>query len=177
MRQINYWLTFLNPTFGSQQKSPMQWKLNFNPWYITMKMWSSQHSTTGWLQGLFHTMFWTKFSTTLSQLRKKRNMVSFMNYASDLFQVEVSHLYDPKTLQFTLIVHIPLVSNANLLELYEFLPLPIHFNFPANVAITPDVGQNNLLVIGHSKSFQTISSSDLHHASTSETPSFAREGK
>jgi hypothetical protein len=93
---------------------------------------------------------------------RKRNMVSFVNYASDLFQVEVSHLYDPKTMQFTLIVHIPLVSNSNLLELYEFLPLPIHFNFSANISITPDVGQNNLLAIGHSKSFQTISSSDLH---------------
>jgi len=69
---------------------------------------------------------------TLS-VAKKRNMVSFVNYASDLFQVEVSHLFDPKTLQFTLIMHIPLVSNANLLELYEFLPLPIHFNFSTNV--------------------------------------------
>jgi hypothetical protein len=98
---------------------------------------------------------------TLS-VAKKRNMVSFMNYASDLFQVEVSHQFDPKTLQFTLIVHIPLVSNANLLELYEFLPLPIHFNFLSNVSITPDVGQNNFLAIGHFKSFQTISSSDLH---------------
>jgi hypothetical protein len=67
---------------------------------------------------------------------RKRNMVSFVNYASDLFQVEVSHLYNPKTLQFMLIVHIPLVSNANLLELCEFLPLPIHFNFLANVSIT-----------------------------------------
>ncbi len=100
---------------------------------------------------------------------KKRNMVSFVNYPSDLFQVEVSHLFDHKTLQFTLIVHIPLVSNANLLELYKLLPLPIHFNFSANVSITPDVGQNNLLAIGHSKSFQTIS--------TWGTPSFAREGK
>jgi hypothetical protein len=98
---------------------------------------------------------------TLS-VAKRKNMVSFVNYASDLFQVEVSHLFDPKTLQFTLIVHIPLVSNANLLELYEFLPLPIHFNFSSNVSITPDVGQNNLLAIGHSKYFQTISSSDLH---------------
>jgi hypothetical protein len=98
---------------------------------------------------------------TLS-VAKKRNMVTFVNYASDLFQVEVSHLFDPKTLQFTLIEHIPLVSNANLLDLYEFLPLPIHFNFSTNVSITPDVGQNNLLAIGHSKSFETISSSDLH---------------
>jgi hypothetical protein len=88
--------------------------------------------------------------------------VSFVNYASDLFQVEVSHLYDPKTLQFTLIIHIPLVSSTNLLELYEFLPLPIHFNFSSNVSITPDVGQGNLLAIGHSKSFKTISSTDLH---------------
>jgi hypothetical protein len=89
-------------------------------------------------------------------------MVSLVNYASDLFQVEVSHLYNPKVLQFMLIIHIPLVSNANLLELYEFLPLPIHFNFSANISITPDVGQNNLLAIGHSKSFQTISSTNLH---------------
>jgi len=98
---------------------------------------------------------------TLS-VAKKRNMVSFMNFASDLFQVEVSHLFDPSTLEFALIVHIPLVSNANFMELYEFLPLPIHFNFSSNVSITPDVGQNNLLAIAHSKSFQTISSSDLH---------------
>jgi hypothetical protein len=61
---------------------------------------------------------------TLS-VAKKRNMVSFMNFALDLIQVEVSHLFDPKTLEFTLIVHIPLVSNANFMELYKFLPLPI----------------------------------------------------
>jgi hypothetical protein len=97
-----------------------------------------------------------------TSIARKKNMASFINYASDLFQVEVSHFYDPKMLQFTLIVHIPLVSNANLLEIYEFLPLPIHFNFSANVLIPPDVGQYNLLAIGHSKSFQTISSTDLH---------------
>ncbi len=73
---------------------------------------------------------------TLS-VAKKRNQC-IVNYASDLFQVEISHVFDPKTLQFTLIVHIPLVSNANLLELYEFLPLPIYFNFSSNVSITPD---------------------------------------
>jgi hypothetical protein len=71
-----------------------------------------------------HDVFDEILNITLSVARK-RNMVSFVNYASDLFQVEVSHLFDPKTLQFTLIVHIPLVSNANLLELYEFL-LQLH---------------------------------------------------
>jgi hypothetical protein len=40
-----------------------------------------------------------------------------------------------------------MVTNSNLLNLYEFLPLPIHFDFAANISITPDVGQTNLLAI------------------------------
>jgi hypothetical protein len=104
-------------------------------------------------------------------------MVLFVNYASDLFQVEVSHLYDPRTLQFTLILHIPLVSNTNLLELYEFLPLPIHFNFS-------EMSQS--LLMSARTTFWPLDSQNLFklspaliciHASTSETPSFAREGK
>ncbi len=45
--------------------------------------------------------------------------------ASDLFQIEVSHLYNPAKNEFTLILHVPMVANSNLLNLYEFLPLPI----------------------------------------------------
>jgi hypothetical protein len=55
-----------------------------------------------------------------------------------------------------------MVANSNLLNLYEFLSLPIHFNFASNISTTPDVGQTNLLAIGHSQNFQTISSADLH---------------
>jgi hypothetical protein len=55
-----------------------------------------------------------------------------------------------------------MVANSNLLNLYEFLPLPIHFDFAANISLTPDVGQTNLLAIGHSQSFQAISITDLH---------------
>jgi len=113
---------------------------------------------------------------TLSVARK-RNMVSFFNYASDLFQVDVSHLYDPKTFQFTLMVHIPLFSNANLLELYEFLLLPIHFNFSANVSITPDVGRTTFWPLDTQNLFKPSPALICIPASTSETPSFAREGK
>jgi hypothetical protein len=87
--------------------------------------------------------------------------VSFINYASYLFPVEVSHLYNPMMMEFTLILHIPIVSNANLFDIFEFLLLTIHFYFTANVSITLDVGQANFLTNGHSKSFQTISISDL----------------
>jgi hypothetical protein len=94
-------------------------------------------------------------------IAKKKNLAPFIKFASDLFQIKVSHLYTPATNEFTLILHILMVANSNLLDLYEFLLLPIHFNFALNISITPDVRQTNLLAIGHSQSFQAISSADL----------------
>ncbi len=96
------------------------------------------------------------------QVVAKKNLMPFVKFASDLFQIKVSHLYTPATNKFTLVLHVPMVSNSNLLNLYKFLPLFIHFNFATNISITPDVGPTNLFAIGHSKSFQTLSSSDLH---------------
>jgi hypothetical protein len=100
-------------------------------------------------------------------------LVPFVKFASDLFQIEDSHLYTLATNEFTLILHILMVSNTNLLNLYQFLPLPIHFNFATNILISPDVGTTNLLTIGHSQSFQTITTL----ASTLETPSLEKGGK
>ncbi len=108
---------------------------------------------------------------------KKRNMVSFVNYASNLFQVEVSHLFNPKTLQFTLIMHIPLVSNANLLELYEFLPLPIHFISRPTCQSHLTSARTTSWLSGTQNPFKLSPALICTHASTSETPSFAREGK
>jgi hypothetical protein len=96
------------------------------------------------------------------QVAKKKNLVLFVKFVLDLFQIEVSHLYTPASNECTLILHIPMVANSNLPNLYEFLPLPIHFNFASNISITLDVGPSYLLAICHSQSFQTISSADLH---------------
>jgi len=96
------------------------------------------------------------------QVAAKKNLVLFVKFASDLFQIEVTYQCTPATNEFTLILHVPMVSNSNLLKLYEFLPLPINFNFATNISITPDIGPTNLLAISHSQSLQTISSSDLH---------------
>ncbi len=96
------------------------------------------------------------------QVARKKNLVLFVKFAPDLFQIEVSHLYTLATNEFTLILHIPMVANSNLLNLYKFLPLPIHFNFAFNISINLDVGATNQLAIGHSQSFQAISSADLH---------------
>jgi hypothetical protein len=96
------------------------------------------------------------------EVADRKDLVPLIKFASDLFQIEISHLYALATNEFTFILHVPLVSNTNLLDLYMFLPLPIHFNFTANISNTPNVSATYLPAIGHSKSFQTISSSDLH---------------
>jgi len=80
----------------------------------------------------------------------------------------------PVTKESTLILHVAVVSNSNLLGLFEFLLLPIHFNFPSNILVTPDVGATNLLAIGLTKSFPPLT---CIHASTSGTLSFAKEGR
>ncbi len=79
------------------------------------------------------------------EIAKKRNLVPFVCFALDLFQIKVSHLYTLATNEFTLILHVPMVSNTNLLDL--FLLLPIHFKFATNILVTPDVGATNLLTI------------------------------
>jgi hypothetical protein len=48
-----------------------------------------------------------------------------------------------------------------LMPLFEFIPLPVHFNFSGKVSVTPEDGTNNMIAVGHSQSYQLISSSDL----------------
>jgi len=108
---------------------------------------------------------------------KKRNMVSFVNYASDLFQVEVSHLYDPKTMQFTLIVHIP----------WSRMPTCWSFTNFCHCRSTSTSRQTSQSPLTSARAtFWPLDTQNLFklspaliciHASTSETPSFAREGK
>jgi len=60
-----------------------------------------------------------------------------------------------------IISHINGIAASNNLTLYEFVSLPIHFNFSANISVVPEVGRADLIAIGDTNSFQTLSSSDL----------------
>jgi hypothetical protein len=89
------------------------------------------------------------------------DMLSFIHKPSDLFLVETSYVYKPDEKTFVLILHVPLVTPNNLMPLFEFIPLPVYFNFTSNVTVTPEVGPNNMIAVGHSESYQLLSSSDL----------------
>ncbi len=93
----------------------------------------------------------------------KSELHSFINEPSDLFLVETSYLYRPDKNTFVLSLHILLVLPHNLIPLYEFLPHPVHFNFSGNISVTPEVCINNMIAVGLSKSYQTLSSSELQN--------------
>ncbi len=81
----------------------------------------------------------------------------------NLFLVETSNIYQLEDNIFVQILHAPLVTPHNLMPLYEFIPMSVHFNFSCNISVTPDVSINNLNAVVHSESYQTLSSSDLQY--------------
>ena len=97
----------------------------------------------------------------VNEIAQNSDMLSFVHKPSDLFLVETSYIYKPEDKTFVLVLHVPLVTPHNLMPLYEFIPLPIHFNFSGNVSVTPEVGINNMIAVGHSQSYQELSSTDL----------------
>jgi hypothetical protein len=85
----------------------------------------------------------------------------FIHQPSDLYKLEVSFIHRPEDKTVILILHVPFVETENLLPLFEFISLPIYFNFTANVSVIPDVGKADLIAIGNTEAFQTLSTSDL----------------
>jgi hypothetical protein len=65
---------------------------------------------------------------------------NFIHQPSDLYKLETSFIHHPEEFTVILILHVPYVENENLLPLYEFISLPIYFNFSSNISVVPDVG-------------------------------------
>ncbi len=119
----------------------------------------SHHLSTGAL----HHKALLKIVNQVNEVATKSEMFSFVNEPSDLFLVETSYIYRPEENIFILILHILLVTPHNLMLLYEFIPMPVHFDFSGKISVTPDVGINNMIAVGHYESYQTLSSSDLQN--------------
>ncbi len=86
---------------------------------------------------------------------------NFIHQPSDLYKLETSFIHRPEEQMVILILHVPFVEAENLLPLYEFISLPIYYNFSSNVSIILDVRKSDLIDIGNMEAFQTLSTSDL----------------
>ncbi len=60
------------------------------------------------------------------------------------------------------VLHILSVANHNK-AIYKFIPFLTHFNSSSNISVPANVGQINLIAVGHSKAYQILSSSDLQN--------------
>jgi hypothetical protein len=91
----------------------------------------------------------------------KNKFHNFIHQTSDLYKLLTSFIHRPEEHTVILTLHVPYVETENLLPLYEFISLPIYFSFSSNISVIPDVGKQDLITIGNTKAFQTLSSSDL----------------
>jgi hypothetical protein len=91
----------------------------------------------------------------------KNKFHNFIHQPSDLYKLETSFIHRLEEHTVILILHVPYVETENLLPLYEFISLPIYFNFSSNISVILDVGKQDLIAIGNTEAFQTLSSSDL----------------
>jgi len=78
-----------------------------------------------------------------------------------MYNLEVSFIYRFEEQTVIIILHVLFVKTEHLLPLYKFVSLPIHFNFSANISVTYDISQADLIAIGDTEIFQTLLSSDL----------------
>jgi hypothetical protein len=112
----------------------------------------------------------------VNEVATNSDLLSFIHKPSDLFLVETSDIYKPDEKTFILVLHVPLVTPHNVMPLFEFIPLPAYFNFNSNVTVMPEVSSNNMIAVGHSESYQLLSSSDLQNCNkTGGHPFLQRE--
>jgi hypothetical protein len=97
----------------------------------------------------------------IDQFAEKKQLKSFVNHISDLYQLEASFVYQPFNKTFNIILHVPFVKHEYLLELHQYVPFPLSQNFASNHSLTPKVGDKDILAFGHMNTFKILSSTDL----------------
>ena len=78
---------------------------------------------------------------------RKHECNLYVYQPSDLYQVEVSHLYNTDSETFNIFLHVPMVKQKSLLVLKEYIPFPLLQSFETNSTILPDVGDTKYLAI------------------------------
>jgi len=79
---------------------------------------------------------------------------------ADLFQPPLWYIYQPDKLKLELILHVPMVHEDHLMDMYRFLPLPLNIE-DLNYNMVPDVGHEDIFVYGKYQTYQQLSANDL----------------
>ncbi len=141
-----------------------------------MKTSANRHSITDWLQVLFHTMYWMKFLTTHSQWPRKGTWSPSWTTLQTFFKWRSLTCSTPK-----------LYSSCWSCT-FPWYPTPIcwssmNFFLCQSTSISRPTSQSHLMsarttswLSDTQNLFKLSPALICSHASTSETPSFAREG-
>ena len=97
----------------------------------------------------------------IKSVADKKGYINFINSPADLYQVEVSSVYYPQTKTFALILHAPIIHPDNLMTLSQYIPLPLVHNHTANITLTPDTRGVDILAMGSTQLYNTLTASDL----------------
>ena len=96
----------------------------------------------------------------IQDLAHNKSLVAHTQRVADLFQLPLSYIYQPDNMKLELILHVPMVHEDHLMDMYRFLPLPLNIE-DLNYNMVPDVGHEDILAYGKHQTYQVLSANDL----------------
>jgi len=93
----------------------------------------------------------------INDIASRNNYNKFVHEPADLYNLEVSFIHRPEEHTIILLLNVPFVEADHLLTLYEFCVAAHSLQLQLNISVMPEVGRADLLAIGDTNSFQTLS--------------------
>ena len=107
-----------------------------------------------------HTLL--KLWAYLHEVAAKEGFDIMLDHAMDLYQMEASYIYDYRTMEFILFVHVPMIPPGNKLTLYRFIPFPVVHSEMANTTMIPYVGEKDYLALNGEGEYRLMSTVDIN---------------
>jgi hypothetical protein len=95
------------------------------------------------------------------QVCSEHKFHNLIHHTSDLYQLETSFLYNPENMTFSTILHIPLVQLENLLDMYQYIPLPLNTHFSSEHSLVPSIDHRNIIAVGNGNIYKELAPVDL----------------
>jgi len=101
-----------------------------------------------------------EITSHIQDLANNKSLITHTQRVADLFQLPLSYIYQPESLKLELILHVPLVHEDHLMDMYRFLPLPLKIE-ELDYNMIPDVGHEDIFAYGKYNTYQVLSANDL----------------